>query len=70
MPYWPVSISTSDGLIGAASTATSTWPGPGGGVVNSTAWITSCGTGPRCSYWAFIIAMGIPSRTATIADRC
>ena len=52
MPYTPVSVSTSEGLIGAASTLISTWPGPSGGKVNSTAAMDACGTGPRSVYWA------------------
>ena len=57
MPYSPVSVSTSDGLIGAASTSTSACPAPSTGRSNSTARITSCGTGPRSSYWAFSMGM-------------
>ena len=58
MPDWPVSVSTSEGLIGAASTLISTWPGASAGVENATASITSCGTGPRWLYWARFMAWG------------
>lgn len=56
MPYCPVSVSTSEGLIGAASTWISACPSARAGASNPTHSIDACGTGPRWVYWALCMA--------------
>ena len=69
MPYSPVRVSTSDGLIGAASTLTRAWPAASGGSSSLTASITSCGTFPRCWYSALSMAVLHRLRALSLAAR-